>query len=193
MQKKPELWRLFIIFFRLGLFTFGGGFAMIPLIEEEMVKRYALMKKGEFFDLVAVTQSLPGAMAVNVALFVGNHLRGIPGALISALAVIIPSFLVIIIIASLLVSLMDHQLVINAFRGLRPAVLVLIIVSLQCLSEEVSWTVGKMILVAIIIAAISLFSLNPVVVVIVSALLGYFVFYQPEDRGCEGGREDADH
>ena len=176
------LFKLFRIFFRLGLFTFGGGFAMIPLIEEEIIKKNSMLREDQFFDIVAFTQSLPGSLAVNMSIFIGYHIYGVPGALTSAIAVAIPPFSVILLIATFFIRFMDIPLVQQAFRGIRVAVLVLILLALKRLAQKVNWNVFKMVLVAGIIAAISVFGVHPGFAILISAALGYFVFQPMEEE-----------
>ncbi|MBS3787162.1 chromate transporter [Candidatus Bipolaricaulota bacterium] len=174
--------RLFRIFFRLGLFTFGGGFAMIPLIEEEIIKKNSMLKEDEFFDIIAFTQSLPGSLAVNMSIFIGYHISGIPGALTSSIAVVIPPFTVILLIASFFVRFLEHPIAQQAFKGIRIAVLVLILLALKRLAQKVHWNILKVVLVAGIIVAISNFGIHPGFVILLSAALGYFVFQPMEEK-----------
>ena len=92
-------WELFSIFFKIGLFTIGGGYAMIPLIEEEVVKKHRWITHEEFADLLAIAQSLPGVFAVNMAIFIGNKLYGSKGSVCATLGSVLPSFLIILLIA----------------------------------------------------------------------------------------------
>lgn len=113
------------------MFTIGGGYAMIPLIEREIVKRQ-WMTKEDFMQMFAITQSLPGVFAVNISIFVGYRLRGFWGSLVCALGTILPSFVIILIIALFFDKFQDNPYVIRIFNGIRPAVVALILV--PCLS-----------------------------------------------------------
>ncbi len=174
--------KLFRIFFRLGLFTFGGGFAMIPLIEEEIIKKNSMLKEDEFFDIIAFTQSLPGSLAVNMSIFIGYHIKGVSGALTSAIAVVIPPFSVILLIASFFVRFLEYPIAQQAFRGIRIAVLVLILLALKRLAQKVHWNILKIILSGGIIVAISFFGIHPGYAILLSAALGYFVFQPMEEK-----------
>src|SRR5690554_4856774 len=94
-----KLLKLFFTFFKLGLFTFGGGFAMIPLLEKEIVDKQEWVDKEKFIDAISVTQSVPGAVAINLSIFFGYNLLGVWGALMAAFAVVLPSFIIILIVA----------------------------------------------------------------------------------------------
>jgi len=118
-------WTLFLTFLRIGAFTIGGGYAMLPLIQREVVKHKWLTEE-EFFDIFAVTQSLPGVFAVNISVFVGYRIRGIRGSLICALGTILPSFIIILAIALFFTQARQNSWVEKIFKGLRPAVVALI-------------------------------------------------------------------
>ena len=120
-------WTLFITFVRIGAFTIGGGYAMLPLIQREVVDR-GWMSKEEFIDLFAVAQSLPGVFAVNISIFVGYKLKKLTGSVICALGTILPSFLIILAIALFFTQFRENEWVEKAFKGLRPAVVALIAV-----------------------------------------------------------------
>lgn len=116
----------FSTFFKIGLFTIGGGYAMIPLIEAEIVEKKKWISKQEFVDIVAVAQSCPGVFAINTSVFIGYKMRKTPGAIFSCAGTAMPSFLIILIIA-LFFQQFSHLPVIAAmFRGIRPAVVALI-------------------------------------------------------------------
>lgn len=120
--------RLFTTFFRIGLFTIGGGYAMIPLIEAEVVDRKRWINREDLMDLMAVAQSCPGVFAVNIAIFIGYKIRKTPGAIAAALGCIMPSFLIILAIALFFQQFQDNRWVASAFRGIRPCVVALIAV-----------------------------------------------------------------
>mgnify|MGYP003514886789 FL=1 len=119
---------LFTTFFKIGLFTIGGGYAMIPLIEKEVIDKHQWMSQQEFVDLLAVAQSTPGVFAVNMAIFIGYKLRGFYGSVVSTLGTVLPSFLIILCIALFFQQFKDYPIVENVFKGIRPAVVALIAV-----------------------------------------------------------------
>ncbi|MDR1534003.1 MAG: chromate transporter [Planctomycetota bacterium] len=126
---------LFLVFFRIGLFTLGGGYAMVPLIEREVVEGRKWLGGGEFLDALAVAQSLPGPIAVNTAVFVGYKTWGLGGALLGVLGTALPSFLCMLAIAAFFSGIRDNPDVGAVFAGLRPAVAALIAGSV--------WSLGK--------------------------------------------------
>ncbi|MDH6304986.1 chromate transporter [Parabacteroides sp. PF5-5] len=162
---------LFFVFTRIGAFTIGGGYAMLPLIEREVVNR-GWISKEEFIDLFAVAQSLPGIFAVNISIFLGYKLKGIPGSIVCALGTILPSFVIILAIALFFSHIQDNVWVEKIFKGLRPAVVALIAV--PCLNAAI--TIGltwKTALIAIASALlIWLVGVSPVYIIIIAAAGG---------------------
>jgi len=137
-----SLMELFLIFAKIGAFTIGGGYAMIPLIENDIVKRKKYISPDDFIDLLAVAQSSPGILAANIAIFVGYKLRGFKGSLFSTLGAVLPSFVIILIIAIFFKSFKDNPNVIKVFKGLRPGVVALIAVPTFNMARRVNlgWT-----------------------------------------------------
>lgn len=118
--------QLFAVFFRIGAFTIGGGYAMIPLIRKEVVEAKRWMTDTEFIDMLAMAQSAPGVLAINTAIFVGYKLRGTKGSFATALGCALPSFLIILLIAAVFGGFRDNPAVERIFKGIRPAVVALI-------------------------------------------------------------------
>jgi chromate transporter len=123
-----SLGSLFSTFFKIGMFTLGGGYAMIPIIEADVVDKRRWISKKEFLDLIAIAQSCPGVFAINISIFIGYKLRKTPGAIVSALGTALPSFLIILAIAMFFRQFQDNPVVASIFRGIRPAVVALIAV-----------------------------------------------------------------
>ena len=124
-REEASLFRIFMIFAKIGAFTIGGGYAMIPLIQNEMVRRGWLDEK-EFPDLIALSQTAPGILAVNISIFVGYKLRGTKGSVVATLGSIVPSFLIILVIAMAFTGYQDNPVVMRIFKGIRPVVVALI-------------------------------------------------------------------
>ncbi|WP_176239923.1 chromate transporter [Mariniplasma anaerobium] len=121
-----ELLNLFWIFFKIGLFTFGGGYAMIPLIEEEIVGG-GYITQGLLYDFIGIAESTPGPIAINMATFIGTNQHGVLGALAATIGVALPSFIIILLIATLGSKFLNSRIVNEAFKGLKPAVIGLIL------------------------------------------------------------------
>ena len=117
---------IFFSFFRIGLFTFGGGYAMIPIIESEIIDRRRWIDRSEFLDLLTLAQSVPGPIAVNTSVFVGYKVRGLRGAAAALLGAVLPSFAIILLVALFFAGIRQNAVVDAAFKGMRPAVVALI-------------------------------------------------------------------
>lgn len=117
---------LFGIFFKIGAFTIGGGYAMVPLIENEIVIKRKWIAHEDFIDLLAIAQSSPGVLAVNIAIFIGYKLRGVRGSIVTTSGTVLPSFVIILAIALFFHNFKDNPLIERVFKGIRPAVVALI-------------------------------------------------------------------
>lgn len=122
-----KLLKLFLTFFKIGLFTFGGGYAMISLVQNEFVDKQKAVTEDEFLDLIAIAESTPGPIAINMATYIGYKAKGIWGAILATLGVILPSFTIIFIISLFLGNFLEYPLVQKAFRGISCAVAVIIL------------------------------------------------------------------
>ena len=127
MENRISYLRIFGVFAKIGAFTIGGGYAMIPLIQKEIVGR-GWLRDEDFPDIIALSQAAPGILAVNISIFVGYKLRGTFGSLVATLGSVLPSFLIILSIAALFTGYQDNPVVISIFRGIRPVVVALIAV-----------------------------------------------------------------
>lgn len=166
-------WTLFITFVRIGAFTIGGGYAMLPLIQREVVDR-GWMSKEEFIDLFAVAQSLPGVFAVNISIFVGYKLKKLTGSVICALGTILPSFLIILAIALFFTQFRENEWVEKAFKGLRPAVVALIAVPVITTARSLRLRGWVLVIPVVVALSICLLSLSPVYIIIVAAAGGLY-------------------
>jgi len=125
-----ELWTIFLTFFKIGAFTFGGGYAMIPLIQREAVENHRWVTDGDILDIVAIAESTPGPIAINAATFVGYRVKGFRGAVAATLGVVLPSFVIILAIFYVLHAFAQQKVVQYAFQGIRAGVLVLMLKAL---------------------------------------------------------------
>lgn len=172
-------WQLFMSFLKIGAFTFGGGWAMISIIEREIVDRHHWIEKDEFLDLLAVAQSLPGILAVNIATAVGDRLRGMKGSVLAAAGTILPSFLIILLIAVFLTPDMikNNRVISSIFMGIRPAVVALIIAPVITSARAAKLTLKTIWIPLVVALMISLdqgFVSNPILYIILGAAGGFF-------------------
>ncbi len=188
--------KLFITFFKIGAFTFGGGWAMISIIEKEIVDKHGWLKREDFLDQLAVAQSLPGILAVNISVAVGDKLRGTRGSLAAALGTILPSFLIILAIAIFLTPdlIKSNPVVCKVFMGIRPAVVALIIapVITSAKAAKLTW---KTVLIPVAVALLIWSKLpvvsNPILYIVLGGIGGYYFFNRNLKKMRAGGSEDA--
>ena len=166
-------WESFKTFFKIGMFTLGGGYAMIPIIEEEVVNRHRWVDKEEMLDLIAIAQSCPGVFAINISIFVGYKLRKVRGAIATALGTALPSFLIILAIAMFFHQFEDNRYIAAMFRGIRPAVVALIAVPTFNLGKSAQlnrFTMWRPVVSALLIW---LLGVSPIWIIIAAGLGGY--------------------
>lgn len=171
-----RLLEIFGVFFKIGLFTIGGGYAMLPIIQREVVETKGWMTDEEFLDAISLTNSLPGPLATNSATFVGYRVAKAPGSLAAVLGAATPSVLIILLIAMVFGNMMEYPVVQYIFDGVRPAVVALILYAVIKLArsakvgEYFNWVAALFGFVAI-----AVFGLHPIIVVVCGALYGLFV------------------
>ena len=170
-------WQLFYTFFKIGLFTFGGGWAMISIMQREIVDNHKWIEKSEFIDLLAVAQSMPGILAVNIATVMGDRLKGMKGSLAAAFGTILPSFVIILVIAIFLTpdTIKNNEVISKIFKGIRPAVVALIIAPVITTARNcgITWkTVIIPIAVALLIYSRLPVLSNPIVYIVLGAIGG---------------------
>ena len=179
--------QLFFTFFKIGAFTFGGGWAMISIIEKEIVDKHKWLDRQEFLDLLAVAQSLPGILAVNISVAVGDKLRGTHGSIVSALGTILPSFMMILAIAIFLTPdiIKSNSTITAIFKGIRPAVVALIVAPVisSAKAAGISWrTVIIPVAVALLIWSRWPVVSNPILYILLGGLGGYIWFTRRHHR-----------
>lgn len=166
-------WESFRTFFKIGMFTLGGGYAMIPIIEQEVVDRHRWVDRQEMLDLIAIAQSCPGVFAINISIFVGYKLRKVRGAIATALGTALPSFLIILAIAMFFHQAEDNRVTAAMFRGIRPAVVALIAVPTFNLGRQAGlnrFTIWIPIVSALLIW---LMGVSPIWIIIAAGIGGY--------------------
>ncbi len=127
-MEQVSLWRLFGVFAKMGAFTIGGGYAMLPLIEQEMTSR-GWISQEDIQDIIVLAQGAPGILAVNMAIYTGHKIRGLKGSIVSAIGAVLPSLVIILLIAMFFSEFRDNDIVRRIFQGVRPAAVALILVA----------------------------------------------------------------
>ena len=171
-MKLKTLWQVFATFFRIGAFTFGGGYAMIPLIQNEAVERRGWVTDEDILDIIAIAESTPGPIAINSATFVGYRAAGVLGSVCATLGVVLPSFVVILLISFVLKQFQDIKAVQYAFAGIRAGVLALLCKSLWTMYKKSpkGWAAYIVMAGAFVLTAI--FDINVIFVIIGCAVFG---------------------
>jgi len=164
---------LFRTFFKIGLFTLGGGYAMIPIIESEVVDKHKWVSKEEFLDLIAIAQSCPGVFAINISTFIGYKLRKLRGAVSCTLGTALPSFLIILLIAMFFHQFQDNPIVASMFRGIRPAVVALIAVPTFNLAKSAQLTWATCWIPIACTLAIWALGVSPIFIILAAGIGGW--------------------
>ena len=173
-----DYWQLFTSFFKIGAFTFGGGWAMISVIEKEIVDRHGWIEREEFLDLLAIAQSMPGILAVNIATAIGDKIGGMKGSIVASVGTILPSFLIILAIAIFLTpeTIKNNRVLSAIFMGIRPAVVALIIAPVVTSAKAARLTI-KTVWIPLVVALMISLNLgvvsNPIIYIILGGLGGY--------------------
>ncbi len=164
--------KLFVTFCKIGAFTFGGGYAMIPLIKAEVVHKEGWLKEKELVDMLAVSESTPGSLAVNMATFVGYRVSGVFGAALATLGVVLPSFIIIAVLSFLIEMVKDNDLVRYAFWGIRIGVLSLILAAFVTVFKNCKKNIFSMLLILAAFALVAFGGINSMFVLAGCALAG---------------------
>ena len=178
---------LLYIFAKIGLFTIGGGYAMVPLIEREFVDNKKWISREDFIDLLAVAQTVPGILAINMAIFVGYRLKGLRGAIATAFGTAFPSFAIILLIALFFTNFQDNPTVIKVFKGIRPAVVALIAAPCFQMARSAKLIWRNAIIPVIAALLIWLMAVSPIYVIIAGGAGGYLYGYVR--RKTKGGSQ----
>ena len=188
-MKKPKLIViLFLTFFKIGAFTFGGGYAMLSLLENEFVEKKKWLTKDEFLDMVAIAESTPGPIAINSATFIGYKSAGVLGSVFATLGVVLPSFIIIFVISLFLDKFLTFTLVANAFRGIQACVVYLIgstgiKLFKQMEKKPLPIAIMSTILIAMVTFSIFAIKFSSIVFILISGTLGVIAFYSKRQNG----------
>lgn len=169
-------------FFKMGLFTFGGGYAMLPLLQREIVDNKRWASEEQLLDYYAIGQSTPGIIAVNTASFVGYFQAGIPGAILATIGLVLPSIIIILLVAAVLRQFTDAVLLRHAFGGIRIAVSALVTFSIYRLGKAGIVDAFALVWTMLTFAAIAFFNVSPLWIVLASFAVGNVVQWRRERR-----------
>lgn len=168
--------KLFLTFAKIGAFSIGGGYAMLPFIQKEVIDRYGWMSMREFSDILAISQMTPGPVAINSATFVGYKMAKLPGSIAATLGVVLPSFLMIIIIASFFAKFYEKYAVKSAFKGIRPSVVGLIAAAAYQVTISNVVDIKGAIIFAFSFGILFIKKMDPMIVIVISAILGIVMY-----------------
>ncbi|HBG53240.1 MAG TPA: chromate transporter [Rikenellaceae bacterium] len=169
-------WELFKVFFRIGAFTIGGGLAMLPVIEREVVERKKWITKEVFTDILAVTQTMPGVIAVNIAVAVGYRVKGTGGSLVSVLGAVCAPFFSILVLAVFFQNFRENSVVEKIFMGMRPVVVSLIAVPVITTMRSIGLTYATGLIAVAATVLIWLMGVSPVWIILAAGMGGYVWF-----------------
>ena len=186
-SNKSVLLQLFLVFAKVGAFTIGGGYAMIMIIKDELIKR-GWISEEEFPDILAIAQTAPGIIAVNFAIFAGYRICGIKGAVTATIGSCLPSFLTILIIAIFFRNFQDNPVVIRIFKGIRPAVVALIAVPTikMAMSNDHKW--WKWAASAVSLCLVAFMKVSPAYVILITIAISFSISKYSGHKG-KGGAE----
>ena len=171
-EKKLGVWSFFLLFFKIGAFTIGGGYAMIPLIRTEIIEKKKWIEEKDFIDNLAVSQSIPGPIVVNFSLMTGYRMLGLKGAVFGLLGTILPSFLIILFIAAFLWEYQHLPFVQAAFRGIQPVIVALIAAAAFKLGKQVFKQLELLLLFCVFLVVLLFFGAHPILVVVTGGGIG---------------------
>ena len=187
MKEQASLPEIFGVFAKVGAFTIGGGYAMIPIIQRELSSR-GWIGDDELPDIIALAQSAPGVLAVNMSIFAGYRLRGLKGSIAATLGAILPSFLAILLIAMVFSSFKDSPVVVRIFKGIRPVVASLIAVPMIRMAMKGNRTWWAWAISAATLAAVAFLKFSPIYILLVLMVLALAVTLYRERKGKEDRR-----
>ncbi|WP_044477948.1 chromate transporter [Paenibacillus antibioticophila] len=182
-QRLDLLWRIFKVFFKIGPSTFGGGYAMIATIEQEIVQKKGWMNEEEMGDMISVSGSAPGGVAVNSAAFIGYRLGGVAGALVAVIAITLPTFLIVFLLSYLSFMFKDHGKVQAALKGIHAAVVALIIVAAKKMWKTAILDAATLILAAVSLILLLFTGIHSFYLILGGPIIGILVVLFKQKRG----------
>lgn len=169
-EQTVSLWSLFSVFMKIGAFTIGGGYAMIPIIKDELDKRHWI-EENELPDIIALAQSAPGILAVNVSIFTGYKIRGVKGSIAATIGSVLPSFLIILAIAMIFSNFQESPIVLRIFKGIRPVVVSLIAAPMISMAKKSNSTWWSWMISGLSLIAVAFLRISPIYIIIVLIVL----------------------
>ena len=163
--------KIFTCFAKIGAFTIGGGYAMIPIIQREVVEKNKWISEEDFLDVLAISQSAPGILAVNISIFLGYRLRGTRGSIVAKLGSALPSFLIILLIAMFFAGYQDNPTVVSIFKGIRPVVVSLIAVPMINMAKKAKLNIYTGMLAAATALLIVFLNVSPLYILLVTGVI----------------------
>lgn len=176
MKNFNRILEIFILFFKIGAFTIGGGYAMLSLIEDEIVNKKKWLEHNEFLDGMAIAQSTPGVLAVNISVITGYKIAGFMGMLAGMLGAVLPSFFIVLFLSQILIAYGHTPIVEAIFNGIKPAVTALIIISVYRIGKSANINLKNFWLPILVAVLIRFFRISPIAIIILTMIIGNIYF-----------------
>ena len=181
-MNRNRIIEIFILFFKIGAFTIGGGYAMLSLIEDEIVNKKKWLDHEEFLDGMAIAQSTPGVLAVNISLITGYKIAGFLGMFAGMLGAVLPSFFIVLFLSQILLAYGNHPIVVAIFDGVKPAITALILISVYRIGKSANINRYNFVIPLIVAVLIKCFGVSPIVIIIATMILGNIFYILKEKR-----------
>jgi chromate transporter len=176
-----SLWKIFLVFAKIGAFTIGGGIPMIAAIKSELTER-GWLKDEDFVDIITLAQTAPGLFAVNISILTGHRLRGTKGSIVATVASCLPPFLIILLVAMFFTSIKDNEYVLRAFKGIRPVVVALIGVPMIDMIKATKMTWWSWIIVVTSMTLVCFLKVSPIYILICVIVVALFISWYNNRR-----------
>lgn len=189
-SRWPELWTLFTVFLRIGAFTLGGGYVMVPLIQREIVERRGMVSQEKFLDIMAWAQCGPGGIAINASSIVGYTIAGVPGAIVATAGSVLPSFVAILVVAAAFLRYRSIPAVEAFLYGARPAVVGLLAVAGWALGKQIFRDRASALVAASGFVLVVLFDVHPALVILGAAAAGVARVWRVQRTAASGAQDE---
>ena len=181
-MNRNRIIEIFILFFKIGAFTIGGGYAMLSLIEDEIVNKKKWLDHEEFLDGMAIAQSTPGVLAVNISLITGYKIAGFLGMFAGMLGAVLPSFFIVLFLRQILLAYGNHPIVVAIFNGVKPAITALILISVYRIGKSANINRYNFVIPLIVAVLIKYFGVSPILIIIATMILGNIFYILKEKK-----------